>query len=596
MSAFVPPLRDIKFVLEELVGLDTVTALPGFEEATADTVDSILTEAASIAEETIAPLNPVGDRVGPKVVDGAVKAAPGWSEAWKVLVDGGWNGLPFAPEIGGMGLPHLVNTACYEMWNAANMAFALGPTLTQGAVNTIEAFGSEAQKALFLPKLVSGEWAGTMNLTEAQAGSDLAAIRAKAVPHGDHYRISGQKIFISYGDHDITENIIHLVLARTPNGPAGLKGISLFIVPKLLIDDEGRVVGPNDVHVVSIEHKLGIHGSPTAVLSFGDHDGAIGYLLGEENRGVEYMFTMMNHARLSVGLQGLAIAERAYQQALGYARERVQGKPAGWQAANVPGIHHHPDVRRMLMSMKCRIEAMRGLLYTAWAAVDVAHHHADPEARERAQRMVELLTPVAKGWSTETGIDIASLGVQIHGGMGYIEETGAAQHLRDARITTIYEGTTGIQANDLVFRKILRDEGAAIRETLDNIDRLAKDLTMASDRSLCVVGGALADAVAAARQAVEWLLGNKADPRLPAAAAVPFLNLAGIVLGGEQIARGAAIAAKRAAEGQDPDGFYDAKLKSAVFYARHVLSQARGHLVAIVFGSEAVMALEDSQL
>ena len=448
---YVVPLRDIKLALDT-AGLGQIASLPGFEEAGADMVDSILVEAAKVADNTIAPLNRVGDTQGARMVDGKVVVSPGWTEAWRTLVEGGWNGVAASAEHGGMGLPELLGFAISEMWQSANMAFALCPMLTQGAVNAIRLYGSEAQQARYLPKMVSGEWTGTMNLTEPQAGSDLAAVRTRALPVADGYRISGSKIFITYGDHEMTDNIVHLVLARLPDAPPGVKGISLFVVPKRLVDGDGNSGAPNDVSCASLEHKLGIHGSPTAVLAFGEKGGALGELVGEPNRGLEYMFAMMNHARLNVGLQGLAIAVRAYQQAVAYARDRVQGKPVGHTGDAKAAIIGHPDVRRMLVGMKARIEAMRGLLYEVAAAHDVAHAHPDADARAAAQRKVDLLTPIAKGWCTETGNAIASDGVQVHGGMGYVEETGAAQHFRDARITTIYEGTTGIQANDLVGR------------------------------------------------------------------------------------------------------------------------------------------------
>ncbi|MBI3446853.1 MAG: acyl-CoA dehydrogenase [Magnetospirillum sp.] len=592
MSTYIPPLRDIRFTLEEVVGLDQITALSGFEEATSETADSILTEAGHIAEGILSPLNRAGDQDGAALENGVVRTTPGWKQAWSTIVEGGWNGLPFSPEYGGMGLPNLFNHAVHEMWQAANMAFTLNPMLTQGAVNALALYGTEDQKAYYLPKMVTGEWTGTMNLTEPQAGSDLAAIRSKAVPDGDKFRLSGQKIFITYGDHDLAENIVHLVLARLPDAPAGVKGISLFVVPKILPSGIA-----NDVKCVSLEHKLGIHGSPTAVMSFGDHGGALGELVGLPHRGLEYMFAMMNHARLAVGLQGLAIAERAYQQARAYARDRVQGKPVGWSAPGAAGIVHHPDVRRLLMTMKCQIEAMRGIHYTAAACVDLAHHHDDPNQRYAAQQRLEFLIPIAKGWCTEVGQAIASLGIQVHGGMGYIEETGAAQHLRDARITTIYEGTTAIQANDLINRKILRDKGVFARLLLGEISALAAELTAGEEPGLKSVGARLLEAIAAAGAVVDWLTGPaQDDPRLAAAAAVPVLELMGLVVGGQQVALAAKVALAAIKRGADHDGFYAAKLATARFYAEHLLPHASALQQAAISGAATVMNLEENLL
>jgi len=594
---YTAPLRDIRFTLKDVAGFDTVTALPGFEEASEELCDSILDEAGKIAGELLAPLNRIGDTQGSKWTDGAVTTPEGWSDAWNTLVEGGWNGLPFEAQWGGMGLPNVLNTAVQEMWHAANMAFALNPMLTQGAVNALQQFASEELKQTYLPRMVSGEWTGTMNLTEPQAGSDLAAIRSRAEPVGDgSYKVFGQKIFITYGDHDLTSNIVHLVLARLPDAPAGVKGISLFVVPKFLVNPDGSVGARNDVSCVSLEHKLGIHASPTAVLSFGDQGGALGWLVGEPHNGLAYMFVMMNHARQSVGLQGLSIAERAYQQALSYARERVQGTPAGWKGEGRTPIVNHPDVRRMLMTMKVRIEAMRGILYTAAAAHDVRHHHADAEARAKAATLEELLTPIAKGWSTETGQDIASVGVQIHGGMGYIEETGAAQHLRDARITTIYEGTTAIQANDLVNRKLLRDKGAALTAYLAEVTGNADAMAASADANLQVLGRELALAARRTGEMASWILANAADPGLAAGAAVPLLHAMGLVAGGHYLGIGAQAALRRLAEGEADDGFLAAKPVTARFYAEHLLGQVEGFRSAVVNGTATVMALADSQL
>ncbi len=594
MTAYLAPVRDMEFVLRELAGLDEIAALPGYEDASWELVASVLEEAGRIAGEVLAPLNQTGDRQGARLIDGKVGTAEGWGTAYRTLAEGNWIGLAATPQYGGMGLPSVVNIAVSEMWQAANMAFALCPMLSQGAYNAISECGSAEQKAAFLPRLASGEWCGTMNLTEAAAGSDLGAIRTKAAKSGDHYLISGQKIFITYGDHQLTENIVHLVLARTPDAPPGVKGISLFIVPKFLVNADGSLGARNDVHCVSLEHKMGIHASPTAVMAFGDRGGAVGYLVGEENRGLEYMFVMMNHARLNVGLQGLAIAERAYQQALAYARERIQGKPIG--CSEKSAIIGHPDVRRMLMTMKARVEAMRALSYVAAAALDKAHSHPSPEQRAATKRYAEFLNPIVKGWCTETGNEVASLGVQVHGGMGYIEETGAAQHLRDARITTIYEGTTAIQANDLINRKLLRDQGVEARQALDEVAGLAEDLSHQSDDDLRTIGRALRQGAETASRAVAWLLTAAGeDPRLPAAASVPLLMLLGTVLGGHQLAR-AAVAARRHLEAGNGDpSFHAAKLKTARFYADNLLPQAAGLLGAATDGARSVIALDDDQ-
>lgn len=597
MTAYIPPVRDIQFTLRHVAGLDKVLALPGFEEASDELAETIVSEAAKIAEETLAPLNKIGDQQGSKLVDGKVKTPDGWQEAWNTLVEGGWNGLPFSPDYGGMGLPNLLNTAVQEMWQAANMAFALNPMLTQGAVNAVQQFATDELKNLYLPHMVTGEWTGTMNLTEPQAGSDLAAIRTKAEPVGDgSYKLFGQKIFITYGDHELSPNIVHLVLARLPDAPPGVKGISLFISPKYLVDGEGNIGARNDVYCVSLEHKLGIHASPTAVLSFGDNGGALGWLVGEPNRGLEYMFVMMNHARQAVGLQGLSIADRAYQQALNYAKDRVQGRPAGWTEPGNTGIVNHPDVRRTLMSMKSRIEAMRGLLYTASAAHDIRHLHPDEATRKAAGVLEELLTPIAKGWSTETGQEVASLGVQIHGGMGFIEETGACQHLRDSRITTIYEGTTAIQANDLVNRKLLRDKGASFFAYLDEVKTNAAALSGADDADQKVLGDELARAAGQVRDIAECILANAADQAKAAAAAVPLLNAFGLLAGGHYLGLGVRAAAKLLAAGANDDGFLAAKAVTARFFAEHHLGHVDGFRRSVLLGLGSVMALSVEQL
>src|SRR5438876_1865704 len=479
MSQYHAPLKEMQFVMNDLAGLEQVGKLPGFEDATPDTVAAILAEAAKFATEVLDPLNAVGDREGARRLDdGSVKTPTGFKNAYLQYCANGWNGLTKNPEFGGQGLPQLVATAVEEMWHAANMAFDLCPLLTQGAIEAIELCGTPEQKELFLPKMVSGEWAGTMNLTESQAGSDLAAVRTRAVPQPDgSFKLYGQKIFITYGEHDYTVNIIQLVLARTPTAPEGVKGISLFIVPKFLINADGSLGLRNDVQCVSLEHKLGIHASPTAVLAYGDKGGAVGYMIGQENRGLEYMFIMMNLARFSVGMEGVGISERAYQRAVAYARDRVQGKPVGMDKPKASDtIIEHPDIRRMLMTMRAYTEAMRAVAYVTAAAMDNARRHSDSDARKRHQAFVDLMIPIVKGWSTEIAQEVTYLGVQVHGGMGFIEETGAAQHYRDARIITIYEGTTGIQANDLIGRKTARDGGTTARTVVAEMQKLDAEL------------------------------------------------------------------------------------------------------------------------
>jgi len=506
MSQYHAPLKEIRFVLHELAGLEQVATLPGFEDATPDTVAAILEEASKFATEVLDPLNAAGDREGAQWQEGGgVRTPAGFKQAYLRFAENGWNGLTKNPEHGGQGLPQLVATAVEEMWHGANMAFALCPLLTQGAIEALELCGSDALKAKFLDKMVSGVWTGTMNLTESQAGSDLAAVRTRAVPQPDgSFKLYGQKIFITYGEQDYTDNIIHLVLARTPTAPEGVKGISLFVVPKFLVNDDGSVGARNDVHCVSIEHKLGIHASPTAVLAYGDHGGAVGYLVGDENRGLEYMFIMMNLARFSVGIEGIGIAERAYQRARAYARDRVQGRAPGLDKATPTAtILQHPDVRRMLLTMKAQTEAMRAVAYVTGAAIDNARRHPDADARKQHQAFVDLMIPIVKGWSTELAQEVTYLGVQVHGGMGFIEETGAAQDYRDARITTIYEGTTAIQANDLIGRKTARDGGAVARAVIGEIGKMAAELAASNNADLKAIGSELVAATAALGDAVD---------------------------------------------------------------------------------------------
>ncbi|MBU1365493.1 MAG: acyl-CoA dehydrogenase [Gammaproteobacteria bacterium] len=590
MSEYQAPLKEMRFVMQELAGLEQVVSLPGFEEASPDVVDAILEEAARFSGEVLSPLNRVGDRDGAKWKDTVVTTSPGFKEAYRQFVDNGWNGLGCDPEFGGQGLPRLLSTAVSEMWKASNHAFSLCPMLTQGAIEALMIAGTDEQKAAYLPNLVSGEWTGTMNLTEPSAGSDLAAVRSRAEPVGDGtYRIFGQKIFITYGEHDMTDNIVHLVLARTPNAPEGVKGISLFVVPKFLLKADGTPGERNDVYCVSIEHKLGIHGSPTAVLAFGDHGGAVGTLVGEENRGLEYMFIMMNAARFNVGLEGLGDAERAYQRAVVYARERIQGTEVGVRGGPKVPIIQHPDVRRMLLSMRARIEAMRALAYVTAAAQDNAHAATDAASRDKARAFADLLIPVVKGWSTESAIDIASLGVQVHGGMGYIEETGAAQHLRDARITAIYEGTTAIQANDLIGRKIAREKAATILVVIADIRAATAQL----DGDLAAIGARQNAAVDALEKAVSWIVANySSDPKAVHAGAVPFLHLFGIVAGGWQLGRAAVIARNKLSAGET-DLFWAAKLATTRFYADHFLTQAAGLAESVLAGAAGTLELAD---
>ena len=595
MIPYTAPLRDMRFALHEVIGLDRVSAIPAFESATPDLVDAVLEEAGKLASGVLAPLNTVGDKEGAKLANGVVRTATGWKDAYAQYRDGGWNSVPFEPEYGGQGLPFVVATAVQEMWQAANMAFALCPMLNQGAVEALTAHGSDEQKSTYLTKLISGEWTGTMNLTEPSAGSDVGAVRTKAVPDGDRWRITGQKIFITYGEHDMADNIVHLVLARTPNAPAGTKGISLFIVPKFLVNADGSLGERNDLRCVSLEHKMGIHASPTAVMAFGDNGGAIGYLVGEENRGMEYMFTMMNNARLGVGLQGVAIAERAYQQALAYARSRIQSKSMANPAGDSVAIIHHPDVRRMLLTMKAQIEAGRALALYASAALDIGKHHEDPQQRRLGQAMVDLLTPVVKAWCTDMGCEVSSIGVQIHGGMGFIEETGAAQHMRDARIAPIYEGTNGIQANDLAFRKVARDKGEAARTFIAEMRGLDAKLAAAPGDDLAAIRAALSAGIDALDRATDWVVANsRSDAQAVAASAAHYLRLFGIVAGGSMMARAALAAQAGLGRGGDA-AFYESKLITCRFYADQILPQAAGLAGVVTDGWRTVNAIAEDQ-
>jgi alkylation response protein AidB-like acyl-CoA dehydrogenase len=591
MADYHAPVQDMRFVLEELCDLDGLAALPDFGDLSGDLVGQILDESARFTGEVLAPLNRVGDTQASVLVEpGVVRTPDGFKQAYAEMVEGGWNSTAFPTKHGGMGLPWAVTMAIMEMWQSANLAWSLCPQLTIGALEALIAHAEPALRDKFLPKLMTGEWAGTMNLTEPQAGTDLALLRTRAERNGDHYLIKGQKIFITYGEHDLTENICHLVLARLPDAPPGVKGISLFLVPKYLVNDDGSLGARNDAFAVKLEHKLGIHASPTCVMQYGDNGGAVGYLIGHEHDGLRCMFTMMNNARLGVGLQGLSMAERAYQQAVAYARERVQSAAVSGDGSSV-AIINHPDVRRMLMTMRSHIEAMRALAYYTNAALDRARHHTDPAVRRRDHARMDLLTPVVKAWCTDIGFDLASLGVQMHGGMGFIEETGAAQHLRDARIAQIYEGTNGIQANDLLGRKLLRDGGAGMTALIEEIEASLPDIE-AGGAALGSMARNLRDGVSALRTATEWLLdpgNNDLDRKF--AGAVPFLHLTGTVVGGWLMAKAGLAAQRRAQTANGDAGFYEAKLISARFYADHALPQARMLLARITAGGDSVLAM-----
>src|SRR6201996_7937169 len=590
------PIRDMLFVMKELANIEHIATLPGFEDANLETAQAVLEESAKLCGEVLAPLNVEGDRNPSSWKDGAVTATPGFKEAFKQFGEGGWQGLQHPADFGGQGLPKLIGAACGEMINSANLSFALCPLLTDGAIEALLTAGTEAQKQTYVPKLISGEWTGTMNLTEPQAGSDLALVRTRAEPQGDgSFKLFGTKIFITWGEHDMAKNIAHLVLARTPGAPEGVKGISLFIVPKFLINEDGSLGERNDVHCVSIEHKLGIKASPTAVLQFGDHGGALGHLVGEENRGLDYMFIMMNAARFAVGVQGIAVADRAYQKAVAYAKERVQSRPIDGSAKQPVAIIQHPDVRRMLSTMRALTEASRALAYVAAAHCDLAHHLPDEAARASHQAIYEYLVPIVKGWSTELSIDVASLGVQIHGGMGFIEETGAAQYYRDARILTIYEGTTAIQANDLIGRKTLRDGGGVAKTLLSNISETLAALRAHEGAAFASMHRHLEQGQRSLQAAVEFVVANaKRDPNAVFMGSVLYLKLAGIVLGGWQMARAMLVASGKLSE--DPS-FYGATIATAQFFAEYVLPQAMALEVSITGakGSEGLLALSESQ-
>jgi alkylation response protein AidB-like acyl-CoA dehydrogenase len=556
--------------------------------------ESILEEAGSFATGVLDPLNRVADKEGCTWNNGEVTTPKGFKEAYKKFADAGWIGLPVPAEYGGQGLPSLLLGPTLEMWNASNIGFANGPLLNQGAIEAIELVGSHDQKQKWIPNLVSGKWTGTMNLTEPQAGSDLAQVRTKAVPDGDHHLITGEKIFITFGEHDMAENIVHLVLARLPDAPEGVKGISLFIVPKVLVNDNGALGERNDVVCAGIEHKLGINGNPTCTMKYGEKGkGAVGYLVGEANRGLEYMFIMMNAARFSVGVQGYAVADRAYQHSLEYAKERVQMADAATRSKTPVRIIEHPDVRRMLMWQKANLEAMRALSYVTSASLDFANKHPDEKVRKEHKAFIELMIPIVKGWCTETGVDLCSVALQIFGGMGYVEETGIAQQYRDVRITTIYEGTTGIQALDLVGRKLIRDMGASATTVIKQMEKFAKEAAAHDNADVKAIGEALLKSIATLAEVSQWIgMNAMGDLHKAFACSVPYLKLWGVVAGGWQMARAAKIAADKIAAG-DKDPFYPAKITTSKFYASHVLTQGAWYKRQIIDGSGDVMTLPE---
>ena len=587
MSDYDPPVKDIQFALQ-LAGLDDVLSLDAYAGIDRDMIEQVVTEGGNFARDVLATCNVAGDREGCRVVDKSVQVPEAFPDAYQQFVANGWPALSAPAEHGGMGLPDIVGLAGFEMWNTANMAFALCPMLTGAAANALRAHGSDTLRETYLGRLVSGEWTGTMVLTEPQAGSDLAAITTRAVPEGDHYRLYGTKIYITWGDHPMAENIVHLVLARIEGAPDGIRGISMFLVPKFHVNDDGSIGERNDVYATSVEHKLGIHGSPTCVLNFGDTDGAVGYLVGDENRGMANMFTMMNQARLEVGMQGLAISERAYQLARSYALDRVQGVAPGHEGRVT--IVKHADVRRKLLLMKSQIEAMRIAALSMGAEIDRSHYAAGTEDRERAASRVALLTPIIKGWLTETAQELTSLGIQVHGGMGFVEETGAAQYFRDARILPIYEGTTGIQGADLVGRKVLGDEG---REIYSMIAEMRETVGLLADAGAEEMSTTLADAVERLDSTVGWLIETApGDPDAPGAASVNLLLLAGVVIGGWQMGR--AYLASVQNEEWDAE-FRAAKSQTAKFYCSHVLPRSHGYAQAAIAGTDVVMSMTESQ-
>ena len=592
MIPYNPPIDEMSFLLNDLGMLPQVSSLPGYEEADAELVDALLNEAGKLSSEVLAPLNKSGDEQGARFENGVVRTADGFADAYQTYVEGGWNALTCNTEYGGQQMPSLIGTVVLEMFTSANMAWSLCPLLTVGAIESLEVYGSEELKKTYLPKLISGKWPGTMNLTEPHAGSDLAELRCRAVPEGDHYRIHGQKIFISYGEHDMTDNIIHMVLARLPDAPEGTRGISLFLVPKMLVEEDGSLGQRNDLRCASVEHKLGIHASPTCVMAFGDNEGAVGYLVGEKNEGLKAMFTMMNMARFNVGLQGVSIAERAYQQARDFAKERVQGRVDGGGSEKV-SIINHPDVRRMLMSIKAQTEAMRALAYDTAVQFDISKRHPDEAARAGAQARLDLLTPIVKAWSTDLGVELSSTAMQIHGGMGFIEETGISQHYRDSRIAPIYEGTNGIQARDLVGRKVIRDQGKTAKSYIAEM-RAIGDAADGLEAPCAEIGSNLIRAIDALTEATDWLIENGGKtPALAFAGATAYLELFGNVAGGAMMTRAAGAASAALEVGNSNQDFYKTKLATARFYAEHVLPKSEGLAASITKGADSFLSLPE---
>jgi len=594
------PLKDMLFDIQHLANIEQIAKIPGFEDAGFETAQAVLEECAKFNEGVLSPLNWEGDKNPSSFKDGVVTTTPGFKEAFRQYAEGGWQGLQHPLDYGGQGLPKTIGAACGEMLNSANLSFALCPMLTDAAIEALLIAGSDDLKAVYLEKLIEGQWTGTMNLTEPQAGSDLAAVRSRAEPQPDgSYKVFGTKIFITYGEHDMAENIVHMVLARVSGAPEGVKGISLFVVPKFMVDKDGSLGARNDVHCVSIEHKMGIKASPTAVLQYGDNGGAVGYIVGEENRGLEYMFIMMNAARYAVGMQGVAVAERAYQKAVTFAKDRVQSRPVDGSIKASAPIIHHPDVKRMLMTMRAYIEGCRAMASVAAAAYDASHHHIDTDVRKQNLAFYEFMVPLVKGYSTEMSLEVTSLGVQVHGGMGFIEETGAAQYYRDAKILTIYEGTTAIQANDLIGRKTSRDGGQTAKAIAKQIEATENELTRQGSPDAVAMARRLKTAREAFVDVVDFVAGGlgkapdgsaKASPNAVFAGSVPYLMLAGNVLAGWQMGRSLLVAQEQLAQGVD-SAFMQAKIITARFYADHLLTKAPGIRDSIVEGADCVTAL-----